>query len=154
MPAATNVSWLVLQHDGAVKGQPNNPGDPHALLLHMVAHHSPLSSQFKYGVISTADLLTDLRCWNTLYASGRLHKPVSRERRRVCILDSHRSLKVKIFKPAEFQALEDALKQNLHSAAVAALLMLPQQFTEFDLYTQIAGLSYTGHPGCEPLVSP
>lgn len=81
----------------------------------------------KYGVISTDKLITDLLDWDTLYISGRLHKPVK-------MLHMSRST----------PNLKSALMVNLSSAAHAALLLLPEQFTEEDLFTQIAGLSYTG----------
>ena len=32
---------------------------------------------FKYGVMSTAALVDDLRHWRTFYVSGRMQKPVS-----------------------------------------------------------------------------
>ncbi|XP_059143360.1 phosphatidate cytidylyltransferase, mitochondrial-like isoform X2 [Physella acuta] len=80
----------------------------------------------KYGVISTARLITDLLDWESLYISGRLHKPVSL-----------------IVEPLNEQLLT-ALKVNLRSAFHAALLLLPDMFTEVQLYSTIAGLSYAG----------
>lgn len=79
---------------------------------------------FKYGVVSMDDLLRDLTEWNCIYVSGRLHKPV-------------RHL---VQAP---QKVVHALQTNLESAAAAALLSLPERFTEEQLYAAIAHLSYT-----------
>ncbi|XP_076639902.1 phosphatidate cytidylyltransferase, mitochondrial [Colletes latitarsis] len=81
----------------------------------------------KYGVISEVSLVEDLLDWNDLYLAGRLHKPV----------------KV-LMEPSEQSQLPTALVQNLYSAIHAALLLLPQHFTEVDFYKTITGLSYTG----------
>uniref|UniRef100_A0A673A5N0 Phosphatidate cytidylyltransferase, mitochondrial n=1 Tax=Sphaeramia orbicularis TaxID=375764 RepID=A0A673A5N0_9TELE len=81
----------------------------------------------KYGVISTDSLINDLMHWKTLYVAGRLHKPVS-------ILEL----------PGENGKLRAALVANLKSAVTASFLMLPESFSEEDLFLQIAGLSYAG----------
>lgn len=80
----------------------------------------------KYGVISTAQLITDLLDWETLYISGRMHKPVS-----LVIIPRNEDLLT-------------AMKVNLQSAVHAALLLLPDMFTEEQLFSTIAGLSYVG----------
>ncbi|NXR62092.1 TAM41 protein, partial [Rhadina sibilatrix] len=80
----------------------------------------------KYGVISTDALIEDLFHWKTLYVAGRLQKPV------------------KILAQNENSRLQAALISNLKSAVTAAFLMLPESFSEEDLYMQIAGLSYSG----------
>ncbi|XP_019882039.1 phosphatidate cytidylyltransferase, mitochondrial [Camponotus floridanus] len=81
----------------------------------------------KYGVISEVSLVEDLLDWNDLYLAGRLHKPV----------------KV-IVEPDENSQLRTALVQNLHSAIHAALLLLPEHFTEIDFFKKITSLSYHG----------
>ncbi|KAM4022377.1 phosphatidate cytidylyltransferase, mitochondrial [Anomaloglossus baeobatrachus] len=80
----------------------------------------------KYGVVSTEALVEDLLHWRTLYVAGRLHKPV------------------KILVQKEDARLQTALTANLKSAVIASFLMLPESFSEEELYLQIAGLSYSG----------
>lgn len=54
---------------------------------------------------------------------------------------------VKILTQNENGKLQAALASNLKSAVTAAFLMLPESFSEEDLYMQIAGLSYSGQYG-------
>lgn len=84
-------------------------------------------TSFKYGVIDLRHLRHDLFTWQSLYISGRLHKPVH--------YLTHRCTP---------PSLADAIQSNLESAAAAALLMLPEQFEEAQLYAMIANLSYIG----------
>ncbi|XP_060487769.2 phosphatidate cytidylyltransferase, mitochondrial isoform X3 [Panthera onca] len=79
----------------------------------------------KYGVVSTSILIEDLLNWNNLYIAGRLQKPV------------------KIIAMNENVALRSALDKNLKSAVTTAFLMLPESFSEEDLFIEIAGLSYS-----------
>ncbi|TIB71883.1 hypothetical protein E3Q18_02013 [Wallemia mellicola] len=80
----------------------------------------------KYGVISVDDLCRDLLDWETLYVSGRMHKPVR------VIKDDAR---VKL-----------AQQVNLTSALRTALLLLPAEFSQQELYEKISSLSYSGDP--------
>lgn len=87
----------------------------------------PLAGRvIKYGVISTDRLINDLLDWESLYVSGRLHKPVLTLKE-----PSNADLKV-------------AMQINLQSAVHAALIQLPDMFSEEELYVCIAGLSYLG----------
>lgn len=88
------------------------------------------STYIKYGVISTDDLINDLLDWNTMYVSGRLHKPTLTLHQRAG--DDRAS------------ELVSAFKINLQSALHAALLLLHERFTEEELFMTIAGLSYHG----------
>lgn len=80
----------------------------------------------KYGVISTDRLISDLLDWDSLYVSGRLHKPV-----RLVVVPKKSKLTF-------------AVRMNIQSAVHAALLMMPESFSEENFYTTIAGLSYHG----------
>ncbi|KAI5921441.1 mitochondrial matrix Mmp37-domain-containing protein [Camillea tinctor] len=80
----------------------------------------------KYGVVSLDTLCRDLSEWDTLYLAGRLHKPV------------------KILRDDPRVRLSNQI--NLLSALRTAFLLLPETFTEQELYATIAGISYLGDP--------
>ena len=80
----------------------------------------------KYGVVNLDTLCRDLSRWDTLYLAGRLQKPVK-------ILRDDPRVRL-------------ANQVNLISALRTALLLLPPNFTEQDLYGTIAGISYLGDP--------
>ncbi|KAH7878028.1 mitochondrial matrix Mmp37-domain-containing protein [Lentinula edodes] len=80
----------------------------------------------KYGVTTIDNLCSDLLNWNTLYLAGRMHKPL-----RIIKDDARVRLTQQV---------------NLTSAVRAALLTLPANFTETELFERIAGISYTGDP--------
>eukprot|EP00850_Spirogloea_muscicola_P009827 SM000056S17945 [mRNA] locus=s56:187015:190168:- [translate_table: standard] len=78
----------------------------------------------KYGVIATSRLYDDLVTWSNLYVAGRLQKPVKHlvDNRGICKLN----------------------RLNVQSALAAALLLLPQHFSEEELYLAVCQLSYLG----------
>jgi translocator assembly and maintenance protein 41 len=80
----------------------------------------------KYGVVNIETLCRELSEWNSLYIAGRMHKPVKILRNDPRVLLSNHV--------------------NLLSAVRVALLLLPETFSEHQLYTTIAGLSYMGDP--------
>ncbi|KAJ3983626.1 mitochondrial matrix Mmp37-domain-containing protein [Lentinula detonsa] len=80
----------------------------------------------KYGVTTVDNLCSDLLNWNTLYLAGRMHKPL-----RIIKDDARVRLTQQV---------------NLTSAVRAALLTLPEHFSETELFERIAGISYTGDP--------
>lgn len=80
----------------------------------------------KYGVVNLDTLYEDLSEWRNLYLAGRLQKPVK-------ILRDDPRIRL-------------ANQINLISALRTALLTLPTSFTEQELYTKIASLSYIGDP--------
>lgn len=78
----------------------------------------------KYGVVNIETLCRDLSEWDTLYLAGRLHKPVK-------ILRDNPRVRL-------------ANQVNLISALRTALLLLPESFTEQQLFATIANISYLG----------
>ncbi|OWP03601.1 hypothetical protein B2J93_7619 [Marssonina coronariae] len=80
----------------------------------------------KYGVVNLDTLCTDLSEWTTLYLAGRLQKPVK-------ILRDDPRVRL-------------ANQVNLLSALRTALLLLPPNFTEHELYGVISNISYMGDP--------
>ncbi|KAF8158142.1 mitochondrial matrix Mmp37-domain-containing protein [Crassisporium funariophilum] len=80
----------------------------------------------KYGVTTVDNLCSDLLNWRTLYLAGRMHKPL-----RIIKDDARVRLTQQV---------------NLTSAVRAALLTLPEHFTQQQLFARIAGISYTGDP--------
>jgi len=84
------------------------------------------SQMIKYGVISTEGLVNDLLDWTSLYVAGRLHKPVA------------------YMKDATNDDVKSAVKVNLENAVHTALLLLPEEFNQLQLYTTLTALSYTG----------
>lgn len=80
--------------------------------------------RMKYGIVSKEKLLEDLIGWKYLYVAGRLHKPLT------------------IIKYNE--DIMTASRLNRTYASKAAMLLLPSRFSEIQLYTTIAGLSYIG----------
>ncbi|KAJ1981366.1 Mitochondrial translocator assembly and maintenance protein 41 [Dimargaris xerosporica] len=81
-------------------------------------------TRLKYGVVSLSTLCSDLVNWDTLYLAGRMQKPL---------------LVVK-----NDPIIGITSQVNLTNAIRIALLLLPPSFTEFELYSRIVGLSYTG----------
>lgn len=79
----------------------------------------------KYGITSTDNLLKDLYTWKYLYLAGRLHKPVEI-----------------INQPSD--GIRMAINNNLKSAVHTALLLLPDSFSDFQLFFTISRLSYNG----------
>ncbi|CDS03294.1 hypothetical protein LRAMOSA00696 [Lichtheimia ramosa] len=78
----------------------------------------------KYGVVSIDRLCKDLIDWETLYLAGRMHKPVK-------ILRDDARVRL-------------ANQVNLTEAVRVALLTLPENFSDEELFERIAGISYTG----------
>lgn len=91
-------------------------------------HFNPFVSwsnkTFKYGVVRMHDLVEDILNWRTFYLSGRLQKPVH------VLVDN--------------LDVENLNSINLRAATSAALLLLPSNFTQEDLYAKICSLSYNG----------
>ncbi|ODV87127.1 hypothetical protein CANARDRAFT_26552 [[Candida] arabinofermentans NRRL YB-2248] len=83
--------------------------------------------ELKYGVTSIDNLMNDLINWDTMYLSGRLHKPVAiiRNSPNISLLNQY----------------------NLVNTIKLSILLLDlDEITESQLYYKIASLSYIGDP--------
>lgn len=89
-------------------------------------YYAPEDITYKYGVINRTDFINDLLDWCHLYIAGRLHKPVA------------------VLHECSDDDLLTALRNNLFSAIHVALLSLPENFTEEELYQTVANISYSG----------
>ncbi|EFA84752.1 mitochondrial matrix Mmp37 family protein [Heterostelium album PN500] len=86
--------------------------------------------RYKYGVIEYNDLLDDLKNWDSLYISGRMMKPILDLP--VCEQDAL----------SEMHSVNSSKNQTF--AITCALMMLPKQFSEYQLLHQISSISYMG----------
>lgn len=94
----------------------------------------------KYGVISRSHFLKDLLDWKYLYIAGRLHKPVR------CIQEpSGGQLMDQSLAPTAV-SIDQAIETNKSHAMATSLLLLPETFSDMDLFLTIASLSYLGDP--------
>lgn len=80
----------------------------------------------KYGVIAVNDLCNDLSHWTDLYVAGRLHKPVT------ALVEPNAN------------HIQTAIENNLKSAIRVALVLLPDEFSYYDFFYEIAQMSYKG----------
>ncbi|XP_062198292.1 uncharacterized protein LOC133901014 isoform X2 [Phragmites australis] len=113
-------SWMARLGAGAITGLADHVG--------VGVYFNPFvewkDKRIKYGVVRMRDLAMDVLTWDRFYLSGRLQKPVH------VLVDNWDIKKVNTI--------------NLEMATSASLLLLPAEFTEYDLYAQICSLSYMG----------
>jgi len=79
---------------------------------------------YKYGVVGTSAAVEDLTTWKYLFVAGRMHKP------HVTLVAS--------------EAMLAAQKENAAFACRAALLTLPETFSELEFIRALVRLSYDG----------
>lgn len=91
---------------------------------------------YKYGVIGVDLLIDDLKNWSYLYTAGRLQKPVYELK---TISES-----LQASNDPTYARLKAAMADNWRHALAAALLDLPERFSDTDLYTSVVALSYRG----------
>lgn len=121
-----NDHYSFLKYFGAsvLKNVQENYGS--RMYFNTMIHVDDLNICIKYGVINRKHFLSDLLDWQHLYVAGRLQKPVH---------TFHKQMNYE---------LSSAIHVNLTSAVHAALLLLPEYFTEYELFTTITNLSYAG----------
>jgi translocator assembly and maintenance protein 41 len=104
--------------------------------------------RIKYGVVSAARLRGDLRDWSDLYLAGRLHKPVITLKDDAEISVAKEANLGAALVPTDPVGRVTAESANADSGAEngvrTALLMLPEEFSEKQLFRTVAGLSYLG----------
>lgn len=85
-----------------------------------------------------------VKCATNLHSGLIQYKYISYVLAYVCALFFCVLMQVKMLVQSENGKLRAALVANLKSAVTASFLMLPESFSEEDLFLQIAGLSYAG----------
>lgn len=80
----------------------------------------------QYETVSMGDFCYDLNHWAELHVAGHLHKPIE-------TIVAAKSLE-----------MASAIENNTQSALRVALLLLPEQFSYWDLFMEIAQFSYNG----------
>ncbi|XP_022146570.1 phosphatidate cytidylyltransferase, mitochondrial isoform X1 [Momordica charantia] len=115
------ASWMVYLGGGKLVTE---VADEIGVGVHFNPYVTWNEKTLKYGVVRMHDLIQDILYWKTFYLSGRLQKPVN------ILVDT-----------LDVRQLNSV---NLRSAVSAALLLLPPEFTEVDLYAKICSLSYMG----------
>jgi len=114
--------------------------------------------QIKYGVVSTSDLIRDLRQWDYLYLAGRMHKPIVSIR----LPSDSKSAKDAREEKSDARSMQggtdeidSAQRGNLLAAVSTSLLLIGGESGHSNdssmivlpiskLYETIASLSYTG----------
>lgn len=92
---------------------------------------------FKYGIVDSELLLESLESWNSFFIAGRYHKPT------LSIDFPYDDLvkeQVEIYK----DQLQLSQTSNLLAAMSYSLLLLPEEFSETELYFTISSMSYLG----------
>jgi len=118
----SHYSWLSWMGSGLVTRV--NQWGPAGVYFHpdiLLPHHS---LRIKYGVVDKKRLCDDLTNWSALYIAGRMHKPVR-------ILQDN-------------DEVASAQHENIINAFRTALLLLPQHFTDDQLWQAITAISYEG----------
>ncbi|KAM1688502.1 hypothetical protein ACFX13_036856 [Malus domestica] len=115
------ASWMVLLGGARLI---TNVADGIGVGVHFNPFVSWDDKMYKYGVVRMHNLVQDVLNWERFYLSGRLQKPVQ------VLLDN--------------SDITNVNSINLRAAMSAALLLLPSNFTEEDLYAKICSLSYMG----------
>lgn len=117
---------------------------------------SSRKQQIKYGVVSTSDLISDLRCWDYLYLAGRMHKPIVSVSllNGVCLDENQENENKQLDADRRREEIRSAQQKNLLAAVSTSLLLIGGEMSKPDtssasfntrkLYATIASLSYTG----------
>lgn len=92
---------------------------------------------FKYGVVDSDILLESLESWSSFFIAGRYQKPT-------LDIDFAYDEAVKDQVSNYKQHFELTYQTNLLMAMSYSMLLLPEEFTEADLYFTISSLSYIG----------
>nr|GMD96558.1 phosphatidate cytidylyltransferase, mitochondrial-like isoform X1 [Ipomoea batatas] len=118
------ASWLVRIGGGRlINGIANNIG----VGIHFNPFVSWNNKMFKYGVVQVHDLIEDIQGWE-----------------RVSVNTDHLKFSSLVNIIVDNLNVENENAVNLRAAASVALLLLPSEFSEEDLYAKICSLSYMG----------